>query len=65
MGKKKRQGKNRDLLEALLIKKSEEEEFFKRTGKQFSFFSKQKQISTNILIENPKTQNKKPQIFPI
>ena len=30
----------------------------KGTGKRFRFFSKQKQIPTNILIENPKTQNK-------
>ena len=30
----------------------------KGTGKRFLFFSKQKQISKNVLIENPKTQNK-------
>ena len=30
----------------------------KGTGKRFLFFSKQKQISANVLIENPKTQNK-------
>ena len=30
----------------------------KGTGKRFLFFSKQKQISTNVLIENPKIQNK-------
>ena len=58
MGKKS-QRKNRDSLEALLIKsQKKKEEFLKGTGKRFPFFSKQKQISTNILIENPKTQNK-------
>ena len=33
-------------------------QILKGTGKRFSFFSKQKQISTNFLIENPKSQNK-------
>jgi len=57
---KKSQRKNRDSLEALLIKKLEEEgRIFERKGKQFSFFSKQKQISTKILIENPKNPKQK------
>ena len=60
MGGKKKSEKEYGLVGGIVNQKSQKkkEEFLKGTGKRFPFFSKQKQISTNILIENPKTQNK-------